>query len=95
MQIEPKFEQEKQQNEELKNNEEPWWIMHFDGAVSEKGVGVEIWLLPPKNKIDCPSLYSYKLYFECTNNVTKYEALIPGLNILKKLKEKKVYIYGD
>jgi ribonuclease HI len=76
------------QNEELKDNEEPWWIIHFDGAVSEKGAEARIWLSPPKNKTDRPSLYSYKLYFQCTNNVEEYEALILGLNVLKKLKEK-------
>lgn len=95
LQIEPKFEQEKQQNEELKDNKEPWGIIHFDGVVSEKFVGVGIWISPPKNRTDCPFLYSYKPYFECTNNVAEYEALILGLNILKKLKAKKVYIYGD
>ena len=37
----------------------------------------------------------FKLYFECTNNITKYESLILGLFALKKLKVKKIAIYGD
>ena len=45
--------------------------------------------------MDCPSFYSYKLYFKCINNVAKYEAHILGLKILKKMKSKKVYIYGE
>ena len=39
--------------------------------------------------------FSYKLYFDCTNNVAKYEALILGLKMIKELKIKKVAIYGD
>ena len=49
----------------------------------------------PKGMNNCPSLFSYKLYFDCTNNVAKYEALILGLHILKRMKVEKVYIYGD
>ena len=33
-------------------------------------------------------------YFSCTNNVAEYEALILGLQILKKLQARRVYIYG-
>ena len=59
-----------------------------------KGVGAEIWMLSSKGIKDCPSLFSYKLYFDCTNNVVEYEALIIGLDILKRMKDKKVCIYG-
>ena len=38
---------------------------------------------------------SYKLAFDCSNNEAEYEALITGLNILKKLGEKRNSIYGD
>ena len=38
---------------------------------------------------------SFKLYFECTNNVAEYEALIQGIKVIKKLEIKKVIIYGD
>ena len=40
-------------------------------------------------------IFSYKLYFDCTNNVAKYEALILGLKMIRELKIKKVGIYGD
>ena len=79
----------------MKGNDDPWWIIHFDGVVSAKGVGEGIWISPHKGRTNFPSLCSYKLYFECTNNVAEYEALILGLNILKKFKARKVYIYGD
>ena len=60
-----------------------------------KGVGARVWLSSPKGIKNCPSLFSYKLYVDCTNNVVEYEALILGLDILKRMKTKKVYIYGD
>jgi len=45
---------------------------------------------------DCTSqLHSFKLYFDCTNNVAEYEALIIGLNILREQKVKKIHIFGD
>lgn len=94
-QIKLEFEQQKQENEKLKCNDDSRRIIHFDGAVSAKGAGAGIWISPPKDRTYRPSLCSYKLYFECTNNVAEYEALIPGLNILKKFKAKKVYICGD
>ena len=67
--------------------------MHFDGNVSREGVGAGVYIMAPyyiKQK-----LFSYKFYFECTNNVAEYEALILGLKILKELQAKRVHIYGD
>lgn len=66
--------------------------MDFDGAVSKEGVGVGIWIRPLEGE---PKLFSYMLYFDCTNNITEYQALVLGLKILKNLKAKKIYIYGD
>ena len=65
--------------------------MHFDGAVNKEGAGVGISIIGPKS--DYRS-FSYKLYFDCTNNVAEYEALILGLKMTKELKIKKVSIYG-
>ena len=56
--------------------------MSFDGAVSKEGVGAGVWIRPPTGE---PKLFSYKLYFDCTNNVAKYEALVLGLRSLKDL----------
>ena len=36
-----------------------------------------------------------RCYFSCTNNVAEYEALLLGIQILKKMQAKRVYIYGD
>ena len=68
------------------------WSLHFDGAMSRIGAGAGVWILSPTKEV---KLLSFKLYFECTNNVTEYESLIFGLNALRKMKAKKIAIYGD
>ena len=67
--------------------------MHFDGACSKEGVGAGITILAPYF-IEHTN-FSYKFYFSCTNNIAEYEALLLGLQILKKMQAKRVYIYGD
>ena len=45
---------------------------------------------------DCTSqLHSFKLYFDCTNNVAEYEALIIRLNMLREQRAKKIQIFLD
>ena len=70
-----------------------WFTMHFDGACSKKGAGAGITISAPHfmEKKD----FSYKFCFSCTNNVAEYEALVLGLQILKKMQAMKVYIYGN
>ena len=67
-----------------------WFTMHFDGAYSKEGVGVGITISAPYfiEQTD----FSYKFYFNCTNNVAEYEALLLGLQILKNMQAKRVYI---
>ena len=72
--------------------DEGWWCMDFDGAASKEGSGAGVWIRPPSGE---PKLFSYKLYFDCTNNVTEYEALVLGLRVLKNINAKTIYIYGD
>ena len=71
---------------------EVWWHMRFDGAVSKEGDGVGVWIIYPCGE---RKLLSYKLYFDCTNNVGEYEALVLGLSDMKDLQAKKIDIYGD
>lgn len=66
--------------------------MHFDGDVSKEGEGAGFSIIGPEFKYRS---FSYKLYFECTNNVSEYEALILGIKMIKSLEIKKVSIYGD
>ena len=65
--------------------------MDFYGVVSKEGAGEGIWIRPSEGE---PKLFSYKLYFNCTNSKAEYEVLVLGLKILKDLKAKKIYIYG-
>ena len=65
--------------------------MDLDGEVNKEGAGVGIWIRPSEGE---PKLFSYKIYFDCTNNVVEYEVLVLGLKVLKNLKAKKIYIYG-
>jgi len=38
---------------------------------------------------------AYKLAFDCTNNIAKYEALILRLKAIVVMKIKNIEIYGD
>ena len=73
--------------------------MDFDGALWKYGAGIGIWAHNPfhqQNKVPTNvRLWSYKLAFDCTNNEAKYEALLIGLNILKKLGARRIVVYGD
>jgi hypothetical protein len=56
------------------------WNMIFDGVVSREGARDGVWINPPRLATIC---FSYKLAFECTNNMVEYEALVLGLKTLK------------
>ena len=56
------------------------WNMIFDGVVRKEGARASIWVSPTEMGT---KLCSYKLAFECTNNMAEYEALILGLKVLK------------
>ena len=49
--------------------------MYFDGSVAKVGTGVGVYIILP---IIYFKALSYKLTFECTNNVAEYEALLLG-----------------
>jgi ribonuclease HI len=66
--------------------------MSFDGAASMEGVGDGVWINPPKVGT---KLCSYKLSFDCTNNMAEYEALILGLKTLKELGARRITVHGD
>jgi ribonuclease HI len=70
-----------------------FWSMDFDGAVSKEGVGERVWLHQHKTRY--LESHSYKLNFQCTNNIDGYEALMLGLKLLKKFGAKKIMVRGD
>jgi len=52
--------------------------MHFDGAQSKTRVGAEIVLTSPRGSV---KTFSYRLEFDCTNNIVEYDALSLGLEL--------------
>jgi hypothetical protein len=67
------------------------WNMSFDGAVSREGAGAGVWINLPKGTT---KLCSYKLAFDCTNNMAEYEALVLGLKTLKEMGAKRIVVHG-
>jgi ribonuclease HI len=58
------------------------WNMSFNVTARKEGEGFSVWISPLEAKT---KLCSYKLMFECTNNMAEYEALIFGLQVLREL----------
>ena len=71
---------------------EEWWSLYFDGSVRKEGAGARIWMTSPTDE---SKFYSYKLNFDCTNNMAEYKYLILGLDFLKKMKAQYIYVFGD
>ena len=70
-----------------------FWSMDFDGAVRKQRVGAEVWLHNHINRYS--ENHSYKLNFQCTNNIAEYEALMLGLKLLKRVGAKQIMVRGD
>lgn len=71
---------------------EGWWSLHFDGSAGREGAGAGIWITSPGDE---SKFLSYKLNFDCTNNMVEYESLILGLEVLKRMNAQKISIFGD
>ena len=66
--------------------------MYFDGSVVKVGAGAGVYIIYPIRDF---KYLSYKLTFECTNNVAGYEALLLALLALKDLGAQKIRVLGD
>jgi len=66
--------------------------MHFDGECSSEGNGARIIFDSPIGKIHD---FSYILEFACINNVTKFEALILGIENAFNIGCYHLTIFGD
>ena len=65
--------------------------MYFDGSVAKVGAGAGVYIISPIRDFKA---FSYKLTFECTNNVEGYEALLLGLHALNDWGAKRVQVFG-
>jgi hypothetical protein len=72
--------------------EDEMWNMRFYGAASREGGQYGVWINPPKIGT---TLCSYKLAFDCTNNMVEYEPLILELTTLKELGARRIVVHGD
>ena len=61
-----KKEISEQEAVERKQKEEEVWKMYFDGSMAKVGDGAGVFIISP---IIYFKAYSYKIVFECTNNV--------------------------
>ena len=77
---------------ELRNVEPLLWKLYFDGATNSTGNGKGAVLVSSKGqKIPV----SVKLNFDCTNNVTEYEACIVGLQVTLEFGAYDLSVFGD
>jgi ribonuclease HI len=67
------------------------WNMIFNGDITNERVGADVWISPPKVGT---KIFSFKLAFDCTNNMVEYEALILGLRVLKELGAERIVLHG-
>jgi ribonuclease HI len=68
------------------------WSMFFDGACTKETTGAGVVLISPSKKT---THLSFKLDFQVTNNISKYVALLLGLNVAKEMKIKRLQVYRD
>jgi len=67
------------------------WKLYFDGSRCMRGSEVGIVLISPHNNV-IPM--SYRLSFECTNNMVEYEAIILGLKVAIEIGISRIHIYS-
>ena len=80
-------------NQTDKTENSPLWSMHFDGSCTRNNVGAGVWIRNTvSNHTEC---ISYKLNFQCSNNVAEYVSVLLGLHLLKNLGAKRIKIHGD
>ncbi|RDY12591.1 Pol polyprotein, partial [Mucuna pruriens] len=77
---------------EIEPQYENEWTMWFDEASNILGNGIGVVLASPKDQC---FPFSAKLGFDCTNNMTEYEAYIMGLLMALEHQAKRLRVYGD
>ena len=68
------------------------WTMVFDGASNALGNVIGSIIISPKG---CYTPFTARLCFDCTNNMSEYEACITGIKAAIDLRIKFLQVYGD
>jgi ribonuclease HI len=68
------------------------WAMYFDGSVCGDGSSIGILLVSPRG---ATYSFSIRLPTPCTNNLTKYEAVHKGMELLLEAGAEVVEVFGD
>jgi ribonuclease HI len=68
------------------------WALEFDEAHASIGSSTGIVLVSPDKGV---TYFSYRLEFDCTNNIDEYEALILGLNLTIDMNIMTLHVRGD
>ena len=63
--------------------------MSFDGSCGKASSGASVWIHNTNEG------HSYRLEFQCTNNIAEYEVLLLGLHFLEDLGATKISAQGD
>jgi ribonuclease HI len=69
--------------------------MHFDGVSSFLGTRVGALLVALDDQFVIPFSYRIQWNVDCINNVCEYEALVLGLEAARRMKIKKLEVFGD
>ena len=67
--------------------------MNFDGSCTRRTAGARVWI--HNTESDYAESHACNLHFKCTKNATEYEALILGLNLLRKLGACRIIVHGE
>ena len=68
------------------------WTMVFDGASNALGNGIGAMIISPEG---CHTPFTARLCFNCTNNMSEYEACIMGLKVAIDLRIRFLSVFGD
>lgn len=68
------------------------WDIFVDGASSQEGAGIGVWIRGPEKIEIC---YAAKLAFQATNNAAEYEAIIKGLELAKEIGPDRLSLKSD
>ena len=74
------------------NSDENSWTLFFDGMSNALGHGIGAVIISPE-KEHIPM--TARLCFDCTNNMTEYEACAMGIPAAIEFKAKSLSVYDD